>query len=133
MRPFGARLSVLLATLVVVLASVAAHRSQYFCKMMGQAVAECCCASAREHVRPPEGVTARAPDCCERLGSSEPSVVATSVGPPANLTAAAFAVVTFTTQLPAPSYRVLQRLPAAARAPPALGPPLFVAHCSWLI
>ena len=51
MRPFGARLSVLLATLVVVLASVAAHRSQYFCKMMGQAVAECCCASAREHVR----------------------------------------------------------------------------------
>ena len=130
MRSLGALLYATLAALTVLLASIAADRTHYFCKMMGEAVAECCCPGQHE---PAETVALRAPDCCERLVSAKRAVAATSVdatidvGPPVCVALAPLV------EAPTVDYRLHHARPATARAPPALGPPLFLSHCSLLI
>jgi len=132
MRWFGVRLQLLLAALVVLLAAAACDRSLYFCKMMDRAVAECCCARAHDG-HPNEGAIVRAPDCCERLAISKQGVVASHEAAPVQLSPAAFSATLPAFEYPEPSFRLVERPPSLARAPPAIGPPLFISYCSLLI
>jgi hypothetical protein len=132
MRSIGAHLRFVLAVLGLLLVAVAPTRSHYFCKMMGRAVAECCCAG-RDAAHDSAGPTLRAPDCCERLvPASQPVWLAQRDAAPSLFTAP-FALTPALLEPPPPAYRLLAVTPPGARAPPSLGPPLFIVHCSLLI
>lgn len=132
MRWFGARLQLLLVALVVLLAAVASDRSHYFCKMMGRAVAECCCPGAHD-ANQNDGATAQSPDCCELLAASKQPLAAHHQATAANPHAAALAVLLPAFEYSEPSFRVIETPRTLARAPPAIGPPLFLSHCALLI
>jgi len=133
MQQLGARLRLLLAALIVLLAAAASDRSHYFCTMMGRAVAECCCASERSQQRS-RHASVRASDCCERLTAARQPVAAPSSHPALPDFAVAALLTTLpSVECPEPSFRLAPALSAPARAPPALGPPLFLAHCALLI
>jgi len=128
----GARWRILLVALVALLAAFAADRSHYFCKMMGQAVAECCCA-AGHGPKGDEGATARAPDCCELIAASERSVVAPHAVAPPVVGAPALLATLPPLEYPKRWFYVVASVPSLARAPPSMGPPRFLAHCALLI
>lgn len=132
MRAVAARLQLLLVALAVLLAATAADRAHYFCQMTGRAMADCCCAGAPASAEDPPAAV-RAPDCCQRLvPSNHPAVAASDDAAPAVLTAT-FVALPAWLEYPTRGFRLLETTPAAARAPPGLGPPLFLAHCSLLI
>jgi hypothetical protein len=133
MQQLGARLRLFLAALIVLLAAAASDRSHYFCKMMGRAVAECCCAPQHSPQRG-RNTALRAADCCERLAASQQPVATLSH----HAALPDFPVAALVATLPAfappePSFRLVPAHPSPARAPPALGPPLFLSHCALLI
>jgi hypothetical protein len=130
MRRFGVRLQLLVVALVVLLAAVASARSHYFCKMMGQAVAECCCPGAHEASA---SAAARAPDCCEVIAASKPAVAVSHQATTVQFSEAGLAVMLPAFEYPQPSFRLLQTPALLARPPPALGPPLFISNCALLI
>ena len=132
MRWFGVRLQLLLTALIVLLAAAASAPSHYFCKMTGRAVAECCCAS---ELGPKAHRTARAeaPDCCELRSASHPPVVVSHNAAVPELPVASLAATLPVLVYPEPTFRLLGAVPSAARAPPAIGPPLFISHCALLI
>ena len=132
MRWFGVRLQLVLVALVVLLAAAASDRSHYFCKMMGRAVAECCCPGAHEDERGAEAA-ARAPDCCELIAASKQPVAASHEATAAELSEAGLAVTLPAFEYPLPSFRLLQVPALLARPPPAIGPPLFISHCALLV
>jgi hypothetical protein len=132
MRSFGARLQLVLVALVLLLAAAASDRSHYFCKMLGRAVAECCCPSAHEAAQS-EATTARAPDCCELMTSSKQPVAAHHEATAPSLSAMPLAVLLAPLQYSEPRCRLVEMPRSLARAPPALGPPLFISHCALLI
>lgn len=133
MRAVAARLQLLLVALVVLSAATAADRAHYFCKMMGRAMAECCCAGAPASAEQTAAPAVRAPDCCQRLVPAKQPVVAASQDAVPALLSASFTSLRAWSEFPTHGFRVLVTTPAAARAPPALGPPLFLAHCTLLI
>jgi hypothetical protein len=122
-----------LAVVALLVSSGAAASTRYLCRMTGRVVATCCCATegSSRATRAPQ--QARPADCCEKIvtaarsgatgiraqfdGISGPSWVATL--PP-------YAYAPLTAQLVGVPVR-------SARAPPAAGPPLFIAHCAFLI
>jgi hypothetical protein len=133
MRAVRLRLLALLATAAILLSSGASGHSGYLCHMTGHVVAACCCA-VQDSVRPNRAQPSAEPaDCCERLVSgARAGTMGTRAASPSLAGAALVAVL--------PSYEVA--LPAAesvavvtrsSRAPPALGPPLFVVNCAFLI
>lgn len=128
----GVRWRILLVALVVLLAAFTADRSHYFCKMMGQAVAECCCASGHGP-KADAGATARAPDCCELITASKHSVVAPQATTPPEVGAATLVATLPTLEYPEPWFHLVPPVPSLARAPPSIGPPRFLAHCALLI
>jgi hypothetical protein len=133
MRAVAHRLQLLFVALVVLLAATASDRAHYFCKMMDRAMAECCCAGAPASAEDAAKLAVQAPHCCERLvPSNHPVVAASDEAAPSSLTASSVALPPWL-EYPTQVSRVLAARPAAARAPPALGPPLFLAHCSLLI
>jgi hypothetical protein len=99
---------------------------------MDRAVAECCCARAHDG-HPNEGAIVRAPDCCELIAVSEQRVVAAHEAAPVELSGSAPIAMLPAFDYPEPSFRLVERPPSLARAPPAIGPPLFISHCSLLI
>jgi hypothetical protein len=117
---------------MVLLATAASARSRYFCKMMGEAVAECCCGAA-ERASESTGVTARAPDCCERIGAAKGTAVAVDQATTPNVLSAPLVATLPAFEYPAPEFRLTSSAPSFARAPPGAGPPLFIAHCALLI
>lgn len=132
MRWFGFRLQLLVTAAFVLLAAAAADRSHYFCRMMERAVAECCCPDAHE-ASERSGATAKSPDCCDPLArSQQPVAAAHDFASPSVLSASLVATLP-AIECPEPSFRLLQAVPSLARAPPALGPPLFISHCALLI
>ena len=133
MRSAAARLQLLLLALVVLLAAAASDRAHYFCKMMGRATAECCCAGAAAATEDAGAVAVRGTDCCERLVRSTAPLVAASHDAAPGVLAAAYVSLPPRFEYPMLSFRALGTTPAAARAPPAIGPPLFLAHRSLLI
>ena len=132
MRWFGVRLQLLLTALIVLLAAAAPDRSQYFCKMMGRAVAECCC-STEQRLQHSRSATVQSPDCCERFSPSQQAVASSHNATPPDFPAAAL-VATLPAFVDAePSFRVVPAPRPPARASPGVGPPLFISHCALLI
>jgi len=133
MRQIGVRLQLLLAALIVLLATAAADHSHYFCKMMGRAVAECCCATSHQLQRS-RSASARAPDCCELLTASKQSVATSHSAALPDVPVAAWVAILPAFAFSEPHFRLVPLLRAPTRAaPPAIGPPLFISHCAMLI
>jgi hypothetical protein len=130
MRWLGVRLQLLLTALLLLGVLVVADRSHYVCKMMGRAVAQCCCAGAHEP-RIERAVAARSPDCCELIAASKQPFAAQAAPPPS--LPLPLATLLPVDALPTPAFQLLDAPRPSARAPPALGPPLFIAHCTLLI
>jgi hypothetical protein len=108
-------------------------RTHFFCHMMNRVVATCCCDTDSKEDDDSSCVTqVRSTDCCERISAAAraPTVkaLATEISvPPAAMTAAAVtSVYVFPRTIASVS------LPRQARAPPIIGPPLFLAKCSLL-
>jgi len=133
LRSVRIRIVTLLVGLVLVLPSTAFGRAHYLCRMMDRVVASPCCADDRDEDQIQEQQQARAPDCCVRIAPSAravaPSVRAAAVLVPG---AALAAIAGEPTYVPARG-RDLGAATPQARAPPPLGPPLFLTHCSLLI
>jgi len=133
MRSVGFRLLALLAALLVLLPGGAAARTQYLCHATGRVLASCCCKSSAR-VSPPE-TRIRAKGCCDLVSSAERAAMPRSCSEATRLPAPAFLAST------APFIPVMRDAPSSedesprprTRAPPALGPPLFLAHCAFLI
>jgi hypothetical protein len=123
----------LFTALAVLLPMSASGSARYFCRMMNRVVATCCCkghepAAAKGYT----GAQVRSSDCCEKVTTAARSASVRGVGSdftiaPAALTGTLPASVYF-----APSSVALRMPPAQARAPPGVGPPLFIVHCSLL-
>lgn len=129
MRALRAQLVALLTALAVLLPGTAFARAQYFCKMMDRVVATCCCHADRGQSC--EAQVQRT-DCCEKIAPAARSATLKATGNELSIPTAAVAGV-----IPAPTYAFPRRidglvLSPQARAPPGLGPPLFILHCSLL-
>lgn len=130
MWSIGAHLHFALVALVVLLVTAASDQPHYFCRMMGRTMAERCCPAEPAAA---SSATVRAPDCCERLVTSANAVVVASHEAMPRVHAAPAIALAPWLEYPQPTFRLLSRAPRAARAPPAIGPPLFLTHCSLLI
>src|SRR5262249_2902340 len=127
------RIVALLVGLATVLPGSAFVRSHYFCRMMDRVMASPCCKHEAEARRVSREDQARAPDCCLRIQAS-----VRDVAPPTRSTDAAVPAAALLATIVEPVYappvgRDVAPSGARARAPPPLGPPLFLAHCSLLI
>lgn len=134
MRSSRARLFALLATLLALLAAAAPARAHYFCHMRERVVAECCCPKEPSHGDHGDGaVSARAPDCCDRLASVSRTAIATSHDVASHVPPAAIVAIVSTAQYAHPLHEAATIATALARAPPAIGPPAFISQCRLLI
>jgi hypothetical protein len=127
------RLVGLLTALAVLLPGPAFARGQYFCRMMNRVVATCCC--EREAALSSEAHCAakiRMTDCCERMSASARTPALAAAGTDIVVPPAAIASTIPALQYFVPRLAATRALPAQARAPPGIGPPLFIAHCSLL-
>jgi hypothetical protein len=127
------RLVGLLTALAVLLPGTAFARGQYFCRMMNRVVATCCC--EREETPPAEARCAakvRMTDCCERISASARTPALKAAGADVPIPPAAIAATVPAMEYVVPRVGATRALPAQARAPPSIGPPLFIAHCSLL-
>jgi len=132
MPPLRVQWIAVLTALAVLFPGSAFARTQYFCRMMNRVVATCCCDSDGQSRVEANSAQVRASDCCERLTTAARPAAVRAVAkdfsvPPAALVAT----------IPAPVYVfrttfAAHTLPAQARAPPGVGPPLFVLNCSFL-
>jgi hypothetical protein len=131
MRSLRAEFLALLAALMLLVGTAYAG-PQYLCRMSGRVLAGCCCASNQERQESTCEPTLVAGDCCERLAPRDRSQVARGATgenvPPAALSAI----------LSEPVYAFPVAVAARAvveqsRGPPMVGPPIFVAHCAFLI
>lgn len=130
------RILAFLAVLLVVLPSVAAPRAQYLCHMSGRLLHSSCCGQGSNEVSA-HGAPSEAQfssNCCERLAPAEYSVSARTPDSVDRLPLPGWMAITWER----PAYGAM--LPdimaveaPSARAPPALGPPLFIVHCALLI
>jgi hypothetical protein len=127
MRRIGAALAALLVAATVVVPAGAG--AQYFCRMMGQVTADCCCKAARTHGPRSCAAQVERSGCCElRLGS------APATAPAARDAAMAMPGPAPVTRLPLslvlePSARALQRPIDRGGVPPPTGPPPFLRNC----
>jgi hypothetical protein len=121
-----------LAAAIVLLSDEAAPKTQYFCHMMGRVVASCCCAGEDGASKVECRAEARAPDCCERIESRKGHALpAAPEKATSGLSPVALSVLPEC--VPPPPRRAPVARLREARAPPAVGPPLFLAHCAILI
>jgi hypothetical protein len=133
MRPLRAQLIAALTVLSVLLPGSAFARTQYFCRMMNRVVSTCCCEAQKhrdaEVSRSPK---VRPTDCCQKVTASDRTATASTSKIDCSVPEASIA------EAPAPLAFVASRTftlvapSIQARAPPSIGPPLFIAHCSLL-
>lgn len=134
MNSVRVRIVALLVGLATLLPSAAFARPHYFCRMMDRVMASPCCA-AELHRRPVAARTneLRATDCCMRVGATRSDAT-----PLARFDEGIVPVAALAARLPEldyspPAVREVATPSSRARAPPPLGPPLYLAHCSLLI
>jgi hypothetical protein len=134
MLRFRARLLALVAAIALMLPSGALVRASYFCRMMERSVASCCCAHAKAKLAKQQRAAAvQAPSCCDRQAApARAPGNAAGDGPPQVPSATLASVLPDFLLSPLADALVGAFVPSA-RAPPSLGPPLFLAHCSFLI
>jgi hypothetical protein len=131
MRPLRAQLIAVLTVLAVLLPGSVFARTEYFCRMMNRVVATCCCDADSGH-DPSYAAQVRSTDCCERITTGTRSATLKATGNEFSIPSLAIPATVL-----APAYvfpRVVHALvsPRQARAPPGVGPPLFIMHCSLL-
>ena len=135
MRSFRTHLLTLLAALLVLLSGGASARTQDFCHVMGRVMPSCCC-ETDEHVSDSGSeVQIRSEGCCELISSPGHAAMPSTRNEAAKLSAAPFlAIVTESAPVTpdVPPSECETRSPQT-RAPPGIGPPLFLAHCAFLI
>lgn len=132
MRNLRARLLAVLL-LAVLLPAGAFARAQYHCRMMGRTVTACCCASKHKAKASACEVQIRSRDCCERVsGASERDLASSAreAAPPVFPAGLAATLPALALDVPVAASVALSS--PQARAPPGLGPPLFLAHCAFL-
>lgn len=134
MRSLRAQIVAALAAVALLLPSTAFARTQFFCHMMNRVVAACCCDTDSNHEEDPSCTAqVRATDCCERISvTTRSTTTLKATGTEISVPSAAVASI-----VPAAVYvfpRTVEGLtvPEQARAPPIVGPPLFLVHCSLL-
>lgn len=132
MRHF-ARFLALFAALLIAL-PVGALPAMYYCRWMGQTMSSCCCRGHEAKAKPKKqaGDELRRAPCCEIIQPSDAASPGTRE-PPVRVDAAAVVARVPIEVEPAVESRALAPTPAQARAPPGVGPPLFLSHCSLLI
>jgi hypothetical protein len=127
------RIVALLAAIALMLPSGAVARAHYFCKMMERVMPACCCAGEHDDAVAAPAAKASAPSCCERLQSpTRASASSASLSGP-DVPSAALASVLPDFRLEGGPAAVVGLHEPQARAPPSLGPPLFVSYCVFLI
>jgi hypothetical protein len=132
MRTLRAQLIAALTVVAVLLPGSAFARTQYFCRMMNRVVATCCCEGADRHEERSASPEVRATDCCQKIAAESRSVAA-AVSKTDFSVPAAVVVDAPTPLIPAaPASFAVVAPSIQARAPPAIGPPLFIAHCALL-
>ena len=133
MRPIRLRIFATLAVLALLLPEASFARVRYFCRMMDRVSASGCCCKHGGSVAVEGQPEARRPDCCARVTPPSrgvaPSVPDTTIPVPA---AALATTIAEPTHAP-PRTSTVAFTPKLARGPPPVGPPLFIAHCSYLI
>jgi hypothetical protein len=131
-RPFVRFLALLAALLVVLPAG--ALPAQYYCRWMGEVMTSCCCrghdGEARAQGEQPD--TLRGAACCELVDSSSDAAPGTREAPAQVAAAAVVGRLPIELEVVVRGWLV-SATPAQARAPPGVGPPLFLSHCSLLI
>ncbi|HEY8946871.1 MAG TPA: hypothetical protein VIM73_21660 [Polyangiaceae bacterium] len=131
MRSF-ARLLIVAAAVLVALPLGAFPRTRHLCRWMGEITKSCCCVSQDDRARPEAIEAFRDPDCCKLITSSNDGTPATRDAAPPLVAALTTVGALPRIELAAPS-ESLVRAPPQARGQPAVGPPLFLAHCALLI
>jgi hypothetical protein len=126
------RLLALVAAIALMLPSGAAARASYFCRMMERAMPACCCAHAKGKQTKREA-SVQAPSCCDRLTAPSRAQASAAVDRSLEVPAAVLATVLPDFLALPPPGAVTKLTVPMARAPPSLGPPLFLAHCAFLI
>jgi hypothetical protein len=130
------RILAFVAAVLVALPSVAAPRAQYFCHMSGRVVDSSCCAPGSHEVSAPASTSEAQvlSNCCERLTPVKHSVPGKTSDTVHRLPTSDWVAVLCETPTSsiAPRELVTDAAPSA-RAPPELGPPLFIANCALLI
>src|SRR5882724_8376233 len=121
-----------IAAIAMLLPSGAAAKPHYFCRMMDRVMASDCCAAGAESNTADHQAQARAPDCCERLMSPERTGANRAANTTIQLSSAALATILDPYVTPTLPPGTSSIAPPQARAPPALGPPLFIVHCALL-
>jgi hypothetical protein len=131
MRHFRLQIIALFAVLSILLSGAAAASVRYRCSMSGRLLDACCCAKAGAARATNRPVEVRAPDCCEKVVSAARAGATATFEVDSSLPAAVATAFVFRLDLlPRPSVEthVIWR----DRAPPAIGPPLFLKNCSFL-
>jgi len=129
MRAFRAQLAALFAALVLVLPGAVWARAHYLCRMTGRPMPASCC---NEHAGESREKRALPLDCCRRVTPAAHTGTPGTRFASQDLAPAALAnVLAEPAYLPLHSLAV-ERAPRRARAPPPAGPPLYLAHCSFL-
>ena len=131
MRSLRLQLFALIAAIATLLPSGALAKPHYFCRMMDRVLSSDCCAERAESGAT-DHETLQAPDCCERMVSPERAGANRAADAPTQLPAAALATILDPYVVPTLKVGTNTIAPPQARAPPALGPPLFIVHCALL-
>jgi hypothetical protein len=127
-----ARIFALLAAIALMLPSGAAARPHYFCKMMDEVLSHCCCSGARSERGSERRAEVRVPGCCEQLVMPARASGSSTADMTVDVPLAGLVAVLPPYELVGASRSVLRSIERQARAPPGLGPPLFIAHCAFL-
>jgi hypothetical protein len=133
MRRLRLQIIALLAVVAVLVSGGAAASTHYLCHMTGRVVASCCCAteSPSRATRAPQ--QARPADCCEKIVTAARSG-ATGMRALFDGISGPSWVATLPPDVYAPlAAQIADVAVRSARAPPAAGPALFIAHCAFLI
>lgn len=133
MRPLRLQLIAVLTALAVLLPGSALARTKYFCRMMNRVVATCCCDSETSSSEDSScGPQVQASDCCEKITTAARSATVRAKATAFSVPPAALTATVPTSVYVFPKTVATLALPAHARAPPGVGPPLFILNCSFL-
>lgn len=132
MRLPGLQLLLLLAVLLGLGSGARFAEGSFFCRMMGRAVTECCCAHEAPRAQATHAAEMSAADCCERLSQAAHNGVAVRHDAGVQTPYAPVMLPLTWFEYPVRAVPLVSSRPALARAPPGLGPPLFIKHCAIL-
>ena len=132
MRAVLTRLFALFAAVVMLLPGTASARTQYYCHMTGRIIGSVACDNGAASKASSPAQELRAPDCCQRLWSSDRSASPGTLDALNDVAPAAHVAT-----LPQAFALGLSSGPIgfcaeSTQAPLAIGPPLFIVHCALL-